>query len=264
MSEQNESAVFVRDSQYFIPTQLARGPWSPDAQHGGAPAALLAGLAETAVGDPEMALVRLTMELIRPVPIAPLSVDLTMGRGKSVRRVEMTMKHGEVVVARAIALLQREASVATEATPDGVPFPGPHDCTERLLIKGMAAETSFHYTAMDARVARGSVVEPGPATAWFRLTVPLLEGAGTSPAMAAVAAADFSNGVSWALPFDSFTFVNTDLTVYLHRPPRGEWVAIDSETLVSGTGVGLAHSTLYDEWGRVGMAQQGLIIRPRA
>jgi len=35
-------AIFARDGALFVPSELARGPWSPQAQHGGAPAALLA------------------------------------------------------------------------------------------------------------------------------------------------------------------------------------------------------------------------------
>ena len=34
--------LFERDGTRFVPTQLARGPWSPKALHGGAPAALFA------------------------------------------------------------------------------------------------------------------------------------------------------------------------------------------------------------------------------
>ena len=43
-------AIFVREGDRFLPTDLARGPWSPEAQHGGAPAALLAYLVVQADG----------------------------------------------------------------------------------------------------------------------------------------------------------------------------------------------------------------------
>ena len=39
-------ALFERDGARFVPTELCRGPWSPDAQHGGPPAVLLARAAE--------------------------------------------------------------------------------------------------------------------------------------------------------------------------------------------------------------------------
>ncbi len=80
----------------------------------------------------------------------------------------------------------------------------------------------------------------------------------------AVAAADFGNGVSRVLPFDgSWLFVNTDLTVELHRPPQGEWVALEARTVVQPGGVGLSHSTLHDLAGAVGTGQQTLYVARR-
>src|SRR5690554_6539942 len=104
MSETAADSVFVRDGDWFIPSELGRGPWSTDALHGGAPAALLAGYAEQMVDDPAMLLSRVTLELVRPVPLAPLKVTGTMGKGRSVRRVELTLSHNETVVARAMIL----------------------------------------------------------------------------------------------------------------------------------------------------------------
>ena len=37
----SETAVFVATDGRFVASELARGPWDPNAQHGGAPAALL-------------------------------------------------------------------------------------------------------------------------------------------------------------------------------------------------------------------------------
>ncbi|WP_370639547.1 hypothetical protein [Cupriavidus sp. DB3] len=127
----------------------------------------------------------------------------------------------------------------------------------------MVEQTSFHYTAMESRVASGSVAEPGPAAAWFRLAVPLIDGWPTPPSARAVAAADFGNGISWALPLDRFVFANADLSVSLHRPPQGEWVGVDSVTVAQPSGIGLTTSTLYDEAGAIGVAQQSLLIKQR-
>lgn len=263
MSEIAADAVFVRDGDVFMPSELGRGPWSADALHGGAPAALMAGYAEQQVGDPEMLLSRLTMELVRPVPLAPLRVSATMGRGRSVRRVELTLSHDDVVVARAVALFLRAEAQDIEARLEGHPLSGPDRCHEPFLVPGMEQVTSFHYTAMDIRVAHGQTVGPGPAAAWFRLRYPLVAGERVSPAMRAVAAADFGNGLSWILPIDEYTFVNTDLTVYLHRHPRSEWVALDSKMTIEPNGIGLARSDLYDEQGQIGVAQQNLFVRAR-
>ena len=112
------------------------------------------------------------------------------------------------------------------------------------------------------RWAEGSWAR-GPGTVWFRLAQPVVEGEEPSPAMRAAAAADFGNGISQVLGFDDWLFINTDLTVQLHRPPRGEWVAVDARTIVQPGGVGLALSTLYDVDGPVGTGQQTLYVGAR-
>jgi acyl-CoA thioesterase len=106
-------------------------------------------------------------------------------------------------------------------------------------------------------------VGPGPAAAWFRLKYPVVAGETVSSAMRAVAASDFGNGLSWILPIEEYTFVNTDLTVYLNRHPRSEWVALDSRMTVEPNGIGLVRSDVYDEQGLIGVAQQNLFVRAR-
>ncbi|SFR53236.1 Thioesterase-like superfamily protein [Marinobacter daqiaonensis] len=263
MSELSVDSVFVREGDCFIPTELGRGPWSPDALHGGAPASLLAGYAEDLVDDPDMLLSRLTLELIRPVPMAAMTVTATMGKGRTVRRVELTLSHDGTMVAKALALFLRSEALDIDARLDGHPLPGPDRCHEPFYVPGMEQVTSFHYTAMEIRLAHGQTVAPGPAAAWFRLRHPIVGGAPVSAAMRAIAASDFGNGLSWILPIEEFTFLNTDLTVYLHRHPATEWVALDSRMTVQPNGIGLARSELYDEKGHIGMAQQNLIVRRR-
>lgn len=268
MPDMADSAVYVRSGDLYVPTTLSRGPWSAEAQHGGAPAALLAGLAEAEVGDPEMFLSRLTLELVRPVPIAPLAVETSMGRGNSVRRVELALSHDGVVVARATALFLRQQPLPLlsmdRSGPGGIPMPAPECCHLRFSVPGMPKVTSFYETAMDIRVAAGNVGKPGPASAWFRFARPLLDGLPLSGGMRAIAASDFGNGLSWMLPVEEYTFANTDLTVYLHRNPVSEWVGVDSKMTVEANGVGLVRSDLYDEQGAIGIAQQNLFVRARS
>lgn len=262
MSPAPNESVFVRRGEQFIPTGLSRGPWDDNAQHGGAPAALLAHLAENAVDD-AFFLARLTFELTRPIPIQPLTVRVESSRGRTARRVRLTIEHDGAPVGRAVALMLREERLAVPEMSESFLSPAPDQCSERFETPGMPQGESFHHQAMDIRVARGSTRVPGPASAWFRLTVPVISGVHTSPAMRAAAAADFGNGISWTLPFEDYLFANTDLTFYLHRAPIGEWIGLDSETIAQRNGVGLATSTLYDQHGRIGMAHQNLLIRAR-
>ena len=60
------------------------------------------------------------------------------------------------------------------------------------------------------------------------------------------------------------SFINPDLTLYLQRLPRGEWVCLDAVTWPEGQGVGLAESELFDADGRLGRALQGLLLERRS
>ena len=121
----------------------------------------------------------------------------------------------------------------------------------------------FHRTGMDIRFAGGTDYGTGPALAWFRLAVPLVDGESPTGLQRAVAAADFGNGVSHVLEFDRHLFVNTDLTVHLHREPAGAWVLIDARTVIDPSGVGLATSRLFDERGALGVSAQSLFVEAR-
>lgn len=111
---------------------------------------------------------------------------------------------------------------------------------------------------------RGAWRQPGPAVVWCRLRTPVVDGWPVTPTMRAAAAADFGNGVSMVVPFETFSFVNPDLTVYLDRPPVGEWIGLDAATSVHAqSGLAVAQSVLHDETGPFGRGMQSLLLEPR-
>src|SRR5690349_23883970 len=82
-------ALFERDGERFAPTPLARGPWDPNALHGGAPSALFAWACERHDPSPAAFMARLTVELMRPVPLAPLQLSVRSIRpGRKVHWLE--------------------------------------------------------------------------------------------------------------------------------------------------------------------------------
>lgn len=251
--------IFRTDGDLFVPTGHARGPWDPSMQHGGAPSALMVRAIEALA--PGFQLARLTVEFLGAVPLAPLRVRAELwrpGRRMQLARATLTMEDGrEMCRASAVLLHHQEIDGLPES--DGAVLPPPEGGREHAF--GGDGE-AFHRTGMEMRWVRGSWDE-GPGQVWFRLAHPVVEGEQPSPAMRAAAAADFGNGVSRVLPFDGWLFINTDLTVQLHRPPRGEWVGLDARTVVQPGGVGLARSTLHDAAGAVGTGQQTLYVAPR-
>ena len=255
--------IFAREGDLFVPAGHARGPWDPGQQHGGAPAALMVSAMEALA--PEFQLARVTVEFLGTVPMAPLRVAAEVwrpGRRKQLVRATATLEDGREAARASAVLLHRQQLDDLPPDTAGPPLATlPADGREQRW-SGDDGHEAFHRTGMEMRWI-DSDWGRGPGTVWFRLRHPVVAGAPTSPAMRAAAAADFGNGISQVLPFERWLFINTDLTVQLHRPPDGEWVAVQARTIVQPGGVGLALSTLYDERGPVGTGQQTLYVAPR-
>jgi len=262
MMERDEpDAIFHRDGDGFVPTAFARGPWDPNAQHGGAPSALLARAIEAHEPEPAMQVARVTIELLRPVPMSRLSVRTrTIRPGKKVQLIESALFSGDIEVARATGLRLRVKPLEVSAASEGYDeiTPGPSG-GERMPFDRVM-DTSFA-DAMDIVAVLGAPGVAGPGTAWFRLRVPVVAGEDATPWQRVAAAADFGNGISSVVDWDDgWLFINPDLTVYLHRYPVGEWVALAATTLPGHLGAGLAEAALYDESGRIGRSVQSLLF----
>ena len=136
--------------------------------------------------------------------------------------------------------------------------PGPRTVTTQATFP-TDQPIGFH-TGIEYVFVAGSFTEPGPATCWIRLKYPIVDGTEPSPLERTLAAADSGNGVSATLDWTRYLFINTDLTVTLHRQPVGEWVCLDAATYPQPHGIGLAESALYDEQGPLGRSTQTLLV----
>lgn len=252
--------IFDRDGELYVPTGHARGPWDPNALHGGAPAALVTREVERLA--PGMRVARLTLEILGPVPMAPLAISAEIVKpGKRFQVAEAELHAGGRAICRARVMLLRRGDVPE--VPEGdppAPLPRPAPDAPRLVMPG---DESFGGTGMDIRFVHGTFAENGPAGGWLKLDQPLVEGETPSPAQRAAAASDFGNGISRVVDWNDWLFVNTDLTVHLHRDPEGAWIGLDARTTLQPDGSGLAVSTLHDERGAVGTALQTLYVDRR-
>jgi Thioesterase-like superfamily len=256
-------AVFLPDDGRFVATDLARGPWDPNAQHGGAAAALLMRAFEQLDAPANLPIARVTYEFLRPVPLGELHVRAEVLRpGRRVQLAEasiLTPEGTEVVRARALRVLAAEDGVPrTDLEP---PPPGPAGGSENDFRA--PHRPLFAPDAIELRFVSGAFHGGGPATAWFRLRIPVLYGEEPSPLQRLAAAADFGNGISSPLSWGEYLFINPDLTLYLDREPRGEWICLAASTTIAAGGIGVSESVLYDERGRIGRATQALLIARR-
>lgn len=253
-------AVYRIDGDRFVPELESRAMWYEDAQHGGPVAALLARQIERIETPGPMMVARLTVDLLRPVPVSPVRIETRVVRhGRRVQVTEAYMSVDDVEMARASALRIRTDAVPIPDYPRKDVPPSP-EMSDPITVE--TAEDRYFHTAMEIRVAHGSFYEHGPAAAWFRLAIPLVEGEEPSPLQRTAAAADFGNGVSRVLG-PEHVFMNPDLTIHLHRYPVGPWICLRARSDVEPTGVGLAQSELYDEHGALGHALQSLYVDTR-
>lgn len=267
-------SIFKSDGERFVPTVQARGPWDPEALHGGAPAALIATALERHEPMAGSQLCRLGFELLRPIPFAPLTVTTrTVRPGRRVQELaaelhaELDGEADPLLICRASALRLAEIPGGLPGLPDGAlareTMPGPEQGEPiRFALDERSEEQSFAASAMEMRWLDNPRAY-GPGRVWMRLRHPLVDERDASPLARLVATADFGNGISASLPFADYLFINADLTVHLHRLPRGEWIGIDARTLLHPGGTGLAESILHDVEGPVGRAFQALVVAAR-
>jgi hypothetical protein len=259
------AAFYERDGDLFRATELTRGPWDPGAQHAGPPAALLGYAMEALPEAGEFQIARVTAEILRSVPIAPVRVEARVARpGRRVQMLEAELSDeaGEALMrARAWRIRTAAVEVPPEAIVGSEPPPPPEGAAEADFFP-TGQEHGYH-SAMEVRFLSGGFVEPGPATVWLRMRRPLVGGEEPTPLQRALVVADVGNGVSAGLDFHRFLFINVDLTLQLERRPEGEWICIDAVTLPQTHGVGSSDSVLSDRRGRIGRALQTLLIAER-
>lgn len=245
----------------FTSTVHTTGPWSPTTQHLGPPSALLARAMESLPTNAPMLVARFTVEILGPVPVAEVAVTAGVERpGRSVELLGAELMAGDRTVARARAwrhVVSDTAAVAVDvderlAPPeDGEPMHRPETWGAGYL------------DAMRWRALEGHLGKPGPAKVWARQEVDLVAGERPTGLQRLLVVADSGNGVSGRMDPHDWLFINSELTVHLHRVPVGEWIALDATTAIGPDGVGTASSVLHDLTGPVGRGAQALLIRPQ-
>lgn len=256
-------AIYRVDGNHVVTSPNAAGPWDSSMQHGSAPAALVVWAAEAIPTPVPMRITRVTIDLMRPVPVAPLTLQsevLREGRKIQLCAVRL-LADGVVVVGATVLKIKTQGLTLPSGVADlPVELPGPDQSREE---KPASFSSSPFVTGISVRAARGRFGVPGPGAIWYRADRPLILGSPVSQAMRAVVAADFCNGTSAALDFREWTFINADLTVNFARQPVGEWILLDAESWIGPDGAGLAMARLADASGYFGRAVQSLVIEKR-
>jgi hypothetical protein len=251
-----------RDGATFHATVSTTGPWFADAQHVGPPSALLVRAMERCAPRPGTQLSRITVEVLGPVPAGEVHVHAEVERpGRAIELLAAEMSAGGRAVLRARAWRLAVGDTGAVALGEAEPLTPPDHAVPRT--DRPEGWLPWFVDALEWRWLKGWLGEPGPGTVWARQRVPLVEGEEPSPLQRLAVVADSGNGAAAPLDIRDWLFVNTELTVHLHRAPVGEWIGVNAHTVVGPTGLGTVSALLFDERGHTGRSAQGLIVRER-
>lgn len=248
----------------FIANDPTRGPWSADHCHAGPVTGLVARAAEAEAG-PDKMLTRLTLDVVRPVPMTGLRISVEPVRNTrtmATSRIEVHDLEGTACVSATSMHLSRKAYADMPSAPV-TPLQFDQADTARFPISSVLHDKPSFRDFVDVAFPKGQPPGLGPKTMWMRAP-PLLEGEAQSPIQSLCPLADCGNAISANAGTTEIGFMNTDLTLQIHREPVSDWLAAEAVSHWYDSGIGMSHSVLHDVRGPVGIALQTLVLRPAA
>lgn len=242
----------------YAPTGHTQGAWNDHEQHMGPVSGLIAHEIDRHDPRPELALARITYEILGLIPDEETTLEVeTIRPGRTIELVEATLVAGNRPVVRARAWRVSRGDTAAVAGGAPEPMPGPEAWPR---WEGSSVWKGGYIASVEIRTSPLSV--PGRGRVWMRTEIPLVEGVDTGAVAAYLGLVDTANGIAVRADPRAWMFPNLDLSVHLHREPVGPWVGLDTTVVFGAEGLGLTSSVLHDEQGPVGRAEQVLTVRP--
>lgn len=255
----NEPFFRRQDDGRFIPTPACRGPWNPQSLHGRVIVGLLGHVLEVEHGDPDFIPARLTVDMYRLPDFSPIEVTTRVIRaGGRIKVVDAEFISGGTSMGRASCqFLRRTANPEGNVwSPPNWDVPGPAEidppADQRTGMGGMWA----------MRRISGNFGEVGVKRTWMSEVRELVEGEPLTPFTRVAVAADFASPFANAGD-KGLGYINSDVTVYLHRLPRTEWVGFEVVNHGATDGVAIGECFLYDEEGPIGSASCTALAQSR-
>lgn len=256
-----ESYFEAIDDHRYKPTAHASGAWDPNEQH----FSPLGGLVVHAIDrhraaepDNGLLLSRISYDILGRLALDECEIRVkTIRPGRTIELLEAVVRIADRPVVRARAwFLAGLDTTAVAGGPDDRLAP-----PESLTTWRMSDVWPGGYvTSLDVRPV--APPRPGRAAAWLSTPLDLVAGVPVSPLASYLALVDTANGIAARQSPTAWMFPNVDLTVHLHRQPRGPWTGLDTTVAFGPSGQGLTSTVLHDVDGPVGHAQQILTVRP--
>ena len=259
-------SLFVDENGYYIPTEHAASPWGPVTIHGGASAGLMTSLIEEQFPTQTMQLARLTVDLFRPVPMAPLEPRRrTIRDGKRIKVLEVSLFHEGQEICRSNALIVEKQAIelpihARLPTLPPQKFVDAFVQDEVIGINAINKAAGVEYPpGLHTLIPLKPVflnLGVGRGCSWVRLPLAVRAGIENSPLVNVATLSDFGNGFAQLYLSPEQGFINADITLNLHRMPVDDWIAIDAQARAQPNGISMVETVLYDQCGMIGRVSQ--------
>jgi len=245
------------DDDLFLPTLQTQGAWREDEQHMGPVSGILAHAIDLHEPRAGMQLARISFEILGVIPARASRVEVrTVRPGRTIELVEAALSvDGRMAVrAQAWRLATHDSTPVAGVELDGIPGPD-----ELMPWEGTDTWRGGYIRGLEFRVDPNR--RPGRTRAWVRTANALVDGEACSPTADLVRLVDTANGIAVRVSPDEWMFPNVDLAIHLFREPVRGWVGFDTRVSMGTTGLGVTSTTLHDERGPVGRAEQVLTVR---
>lgn len=260
--------MYLPDRGGFVGTVCAQGAWDPGSQTGIAVLALFGHVLEDLPTLTPMSLARITVDLVRPVPIGRrLEIGSSIVReGKKLQVLDLVLRTDDTEHVRARVLRLREedhsdrpdmpvsstmGDPAAMLTPPEDLQPLPADVGPGMM------------RGLDMR--RVMVGDSGVHAFWIRLRVPVVAGEPVRATSHQCVGVDVTNCIGATFDPRVTTTINPDVTAQFLRRPEGEWTAVVGHTRFdAGVARGISHATLSDRRGVFAAATASQLIQPLA
>lgn len=255
----DQSPYFTVAGTDFVPASHARSWWAATMLHGRLLGGLLARAIERDHVDGDLHPARLTVDMFRNAPIAPVRIDATRLRdGRRIRVVEATAYVGDGPVARASAVLLRQTE-----QPDGdIPATPAWDAPDPEFLPSDGSRFPpkvWRFTGTNDPIRHWTA--SGRRRTWLRETCLLVADEPLTPLVRAALAADSSSPLTHASA-TGLDFINADYTLYLGRLPVGDTIGLESGGHTSAQGVAVGHCTMHDAKGPIGYCMTAAVANP--
>ena len=225
--------------------------------HGRVIAGLLAFEIEQQHGDVGFTPARLTVDMYRAPDFSPVEITTKIVRiGHRIKVIDAEFLSNGTSMARASCVFLRR----TENSPGNVWSPPTWNVPRPEELSDVAPFGDGTGPAWRIRNIRGAMGTCAQRSVWLSENRELVEGFPLTPFTRVGLISDFASPCSNSGDAPR-GYINADVTVYLHRLPRGEWIGMETINHHATDGVAIGECFIYDEDGPIGSASVAAVAQ---